>query len=157
MGELAFLGGFHPPDRLDLAPPAAPAPTRGGGAAASAAAPPFWGPLLGPIRQVRGVWGAGAPQEGQFPQKFTTSCAGGPVLLVFLHLLFGELTGVIFKQIRPGTLRIWSGVKVSVGWCLPQVGRLESEQSSSIKYLLVENRWLSNLRAFFNIAIGLGR
>ena len=42
-------------------------------------------------RQVRGVWGAGAPQEGQPPRIMLPSCAGGRVLPALPQLFAGPI------------------------------------------------------------------
>ena len=72
-------------------------------------------------RQVRGVWGAGAPQEGQPPRVIIPTCAGGWVLLALPHMggrdpptmapqalgAPGELAPPRVEFIRPGPGGNW--------------------------------------------------
>ena len=109
-GGLAFLGGSRPPEPPDLAPPA---PIEGGAAsgrpAQNAGGPPHFGnPYWRRRRQVRGVWGAGAPQEGQPPRSCLTDLcwwsagdtAQARVFMAALHLMM-----MVMMMTRTGLMR----------------------------------------------------
>ena len=71
-----------------------------------AAAPPHFGrggrrpprPYWRRRRQVRGIWGAGAPQEGQPPRLVLPSCGGASVFPALPQVCVGSCVGAAVPQ-----------------------------------------------------------